>query len=198
MARRRLSPEEERLWRRATRDVARRPHALSNEHRTSEGAAAPDTLSKTLRESASAASVLPRQAPPILAKNAAEPRAAFAQKYFDTAIGAGDPRADKRVARRRQPIERTLDLHGLTQVQAETRLTAFLLDARRDGCRCVLVITGKGGLAGDGDYSGRGVLHRRLSHWINAPAIRPIIARTAPAHQKDGGDGAWYVFLKKR
>ncbi|MEL6212862.1 MAG: hypothetical protein AAFQ96_04665, partial [Pseudomonadota bacterium] len=68
-----MSPEEERLWRRATRDVARRPHALSNEHRTSEGAAAPDTLSKTLRESALAASVLPRQAPPILAKNAAEP-----------------------------------------------------------------------------------------------------------------------------
>jgi len=106
-------------------------------------------------------------------------------------LGAGDPAQDKRVARRRIPIDRRIDLHGMTQVAAEVALTAFLTNARADGCRCVLVITGKGG------FSRRGVLHSRFSDWINGEAIKSLIARAAPAHQKDGGAGAWYVFLKR-
>ena len=129
-------------------------------------------------------------------------------------VGAGDPRLDRRAARRRLPIERTLDLHGLTQAAAKTRLAAFIREAYAADLRCVLIVTGKGGLVhasnlydAPSNQSGqddpfwgapsKGVLRRNFPDWVSAPALRPMIARVAPAHQKDGGDGAWYVFLKR-
>ena len=125
-------------------------------------------------------------------------------------VGAGDPRLDRRAARRRVPIERTLDLHGLTQAAAQSRLSTFIKGAYASGLRCVLVVTGKGGLVhashiydaptDDDPFWGgksKGVLRRNFPDWVSAPGLRAMIARVAPAHQKDGGAGAWYVFLKR-
>jgi DNA-nicking Smr family endonuclease len=63
--------------------------------------------------------------------------------------------------------------------------------ASNRGQRCVLVVTGKGGV------NHRGVLRRMFPIWLTAPDIRPLIASYAPAHQRHGGMGAWYVFIKR-
>jgi DNA-nicking Smr family endonuclease len=45
---------------------------------------------------------------------------------------------------------------------------------------------------------GAGVLRSRLFDWIADPELRPMIAGYARAHQRHGGEGAVYLFLKAR
>jgi DNA-nicking Smr family endonuclease len=110
-------------------------------------------------------------------------------------FGAGDPKADRKAAKGRIPIEARLDLHGMSEVVAQTRVTRFILGARDDGLRLVLVITGKGARAGG---EGRGIIRTRFIDWVEASPLRAAIARVAPAKPKDGGAGAFYVFLKRK
>jgi DNA-nicking Smr family endonuclease len=112
-------------------------------------------------------------------------------------------RTARRIARGHVEIDARLDLHGLTQANAERRLRAFLLRARGDGLRTVLVITGKGTERDtDGGHiasgrSGRGVLRRSVPLWLEAPELRDCVAGMAPAHIRHGGTGALYIHLRK-
>ena len=99
--------------------------------------------------------------------------------------------ADKRTRRGKISIDRRIDLHDMTQDVARDALLGAIISARSKHQRCVLVITGKGGL------SYKGVLRRMFPIWLAAPDIRPHIASYAQAHQRHGGNGAWYVFLKR-
>src|SRR5262249_53537911 len=60
-----------------------------------------------------------------------------------------DRRLKQKLARGREAIDRTIDLHGRTQAEAHAALVRFLRNARADGARLVLVITGKGGRSDD-------------------------------------------------
>ena len=183
MKKRRLSPGEDALWQRTTRDVqplvdretGESQRALMGEVERPVFSVRPNRDNRGIMDSAARRALTP-----------------MVGGKKSSVVGAGDPAQDKRVSRRRMAIDRRIDLHGMTQIAAEVALTAFLAAARKDGCRCVLVITGKGGI------SRRGVLHSRFSEWVNSEMIKPIVARAAPAHQKDGGAGAWYVFLKRK
>ena len=112
-------------------------------------------------------------------------------------------RKARRIARGHVEIDARLDLHGLTQANAERRLRAFLLRARADGLRTVLVITGKGverDTDGGHTVSGRserGVLRRSVPLWLEAPELRDCVAGIAPAHVRHGGSGALYIHLRK-
>lgn len=114
-------------------------------------------------------------------------------------VPGGSPGLDKRTAlrlRRGQiPIEGRIDLHGMTRAAAHARLTAFLADQAAAGRRCVLVITGRGAarLA-----KGGGVIRAQLPHWLNGPDLRPLVLAFASAQPKDGGTGAFYVYLRRR
>jgi DNA-nicking Smr family endonuclease len=98
--------------------------------------------------------------------------------------------------------ERRIDLHGLTEDGAHRALIAFLRNARRDGVRLVLVVTGKG--ARDSDPQApftmegiRGVLKTMVPRWLKEPAFAELIADRRAAHRRHGGMGAMYVYLKK-
>jgi DNA-nicking Smr family endonuclease len=112
-------------------------------------------------------------------------------------------RKARRIARGHVEIDARLDLHGLTQANAERRLRTFLLRARVDGLRTVLIITGKGAErdADDGHIafgrSERGVLRRSVPLWLEAPELRDCVAGIAPAHVRHGGSGALYIHLRK-
>ncbi|MFC7292352.1 Smr/MutS family protein [Hirschia litorea] len=97
---------------------------------------------------------------------------------------------DRRVRRGQTAVDASIDLHGFTQIAARSALSAFLMHHRNDGAKCVLVITGKGKL-------GTGVIKRRLLSWLDEPDIRAHVSSYALAHQKHGGAGAYYVFLRK-
>jgi DNA-nicking Smr family endonuclease len=92
-----------------------------------------------------------------------------------------------------------IDLHGLTIAQAHPALTRFILDAAADGHRLVLVITGKGKSKNDhGPIPERpGALRHQVPHWLNSPPLKPHVLQLAEAHIRHGGQGAYYVYLRR-
>ena len=64
--------------------------------------------------------------------------------------------------------------------------------------RLALVITGKGRSAAVEAGARPGILRSRFLDWIEEAPLKTQIARVAPARAKDGGAGAFYVFLKKK
>lgn len=193
MKRRRLSQDEAALWRRATRDVKR----------IGGGPPVPGPpglkLGETTREAAF---------PVHAGKPGAPLQGARAAPYTDkvkrppSVFAGGDPALDRRARSGRLRPERVIDLHGMTQVAARVALTSFLEKARKDQCRCVLVVTGKGAGVAEKAYSversPRGIIRRRFAEWLDDEPLRAIVARAAPAAPKDGGTGAFYVFLKAK
>jgi len=95
-----------------------------------------------------------------------------------------------------------IDLHGLTQAAAHRTLFAWLTAAHARGHRLVLVITGKGNAKNDENapwmMSKHGVLKQMVPRWLNERAFAGLIAHIRPAHARHGGDGALYVYLRKR
>lgn len=110
-----------------------------------------------------------------------------------------EPQILRRVRRGgRADFDGVLDLHGLTQAQAHDALGAFLFAKQAQGARLVIVITGKGaaGPAFDPDRE-RGVLRRMVPHWLRLPDLRGAVLGFETAAPHHGGDGAFYVRLRR-
>lgn len=110
-----------------------------------------------------------------------------------------EPRLRRRLTRGQLGIEGTIDLHGMRQAEAHAALIRFLEARARRGDRTLLVITGKGGPAGEAGFGtgGRGVLRAMLPTWLADPRLAPLIAGWEPAARQHGGDGAFYVRLRR-
>ena len=100
----------------------------------------------------------------------------------------------QRLARGTEEIEGRLDLHGRTQAQAHSALLGFLRGAQARGAKNVLVITGKGARAAQGE---QGVLKRQVPLWLKLPEFREYVVGFEQAHIGHGGQGALYVRLRK-
>lgn len=115
-------------------------------------------------------------------------------------IGLIEPRLRQKLGRGRVPIDGRLDLHGMTQDEAFSALLRYVPARAARGDRTVLVITGKGLKKIDGDPTNiveRGVLRAMLPLWLSAPDLAPYIAGWDQAAQGHGGEGAWYVRLRR-
>ena len=198
---RRLSPEERRLW----EQVAASATPL---HSAPPPGAAPPTLLDPSPPDPAPASVRARvpvterrarTAPPPVPPRptvdiAPDPHAALA---------AAQPRMDlrrfERLRRGRLAPEARLDLHGMTLERAHAALTGFVLDADARELRLLLVITGKGREPEAAAWPQRnGMLRHSVPHWLAAPPLAGRILQVAPAHQRHGGGGAYYVYLRRR
>ncbi|MEM9706868.1 MAG: Smr/MutS family protein [Pseudomonadota bacterium] len=205
-----LAPEDAELWRRVTSDVrpinAHGPGDASHQSRDgTHGGNADGRLQHPRLRDAKSDQRRTRRDAPAPSVNANPNKPATGQRNVQSAINAGDPKYDRRVAKRRVEIDAVLDLHGFSARHAETAFVRFIENASREGARCVLIITGKGVTVSEASLdmadpyrAPRGVLRRRFVEWVDRTDLRPLIARAAPAKPKDGGGGAWYVFLKKR
>ncbi len=104
------------------------------------------------------------------------------KKVFNTEQGI-----QKAMRRGELYIESTLDLHGMSVEQSQILLDRFISEMFKLKKFYLLIITGKG----------KGILrdatHKYLSNFYS-DKIRYI----KKAHIKDGGDGAFYVILKKK
>ncbi len=111
-----------------------------------------------------------------------------------------EPNLKQRVQRGRVEIDGTIDLHGMRQVEAHAALTRFIHARSARGDRTLLVITGKG-LKKLGDDAAviieRGVLRAMLPIWLSEPKLAPLVAGWDVAAQHHGGDGAFYVRLRR-
>jgi DNA-nicking Smr family endonuclease len=111
-----------------------------------------------------------------------------------------EPSIRKKVVRGRIDIDGTIDLHGMTQTEARGALHRFIHARFGRGDRTVLVITGKG-LKTDNDYvaamTERGVLRTMLPIWLSEPSLSPLVSGWSVAARGHGGEGAWYVRLRR-
>ena len=109
-----------------------------------------------------------------------------------------DKRTEERLRKGQIPIEARLDMHGMTQEEAYAALTHFVQNASTSGKRCLLIITGKGQKNRDPLAPHDGVLKSRLPEWLGQPPLKSIVLKTYPAQPKDGGGGAFYVYLRRK
>ncbi len=109
-------------------------------------------------------------------------------------------RTEMRLRKGKIPIEAVIDLHGMTQPEAHAALSRFIIDSHAAQKRCVLVITGKGGdrLGDPFPSTYTGVLKQRLPQWLAQMPLAPLVLRTQAARKHHGGEGAYYVYLKRR
>lgn len=97
--------------------------------------------------------------------------------------------------------DRRVDLHGMTAQVAHTVLTQFIMSAHASGARLVLVITGKGRLHGDADGvmpQRKGIIRHSVPEWLRQAPLTGKVVQVIPAHRKHGGDGAYYVYLRRK
>jgi DNA-nicking Smr family endonuclease len=104
-----------------------------------------------------------------------------------------DRRTAERFRRGQLAIDGRLDLHGLRQDAAYAALSRFLDRAVAQGQRVLLVVTGKG----EGREEG-GVLRRLLPLWLQEGSHRGAILAIAPARRQHGGEGAFYLLLRRK
>jgi DNA-nicking Smr family endonuclease len=120
------------------------------------------------------------------------------QKPTDKAV---DPAIHKKVRRGRIDIDGTIDLHGMTQPEAREALRRYIGARAARGDRTILVITGKG-LKTDNDYiaamSERGILRTMLPIWLSEPGLNHLVSGWSLAARGHGGEGAWYVRLRRQ
>ena len=110
-----------------------------------------------------------------------------------------DAKSFGRMSRGKLTPEARIDLHGMTMAQAHPELIRFVLNAHGQGMRLVLVITGKGKPGSDDGPIPRrpGVLRHQVPHWLHQLPLAPTVLQVAEAHQRHGGAGALYVYLRR-
>ena len=114
---------------------------------------------------------------------------------------AVDPAIHKKVRRGRIEIDGKIDLHGMTQTEARDTLRRYIGARAARGDRTILVITGKGAKT-DNDYiaamTERGILRTMLPIWLSEPGLSHLVSGWSVAARGHGGEGAWYVRLRRQ
>ncbi len=198
--RRRLSAEEERLW----RSVAETAAPLHHQPPPGTLAAAKDELRAAPQGAKHPAP--PRKRMPVFQIGA---KAAPPMRGHDLAPPIPDQlaamplqmdrKAHQRMTRGRLSPEARIDLHGMTLAQAQPALVRFVLAAAAQGKRLVLVITGKGRVGSDdGPIPQRpGALKHQVPLWLHQPPLSALVLQITEAHVRHGGAGAYYVYLRR-
>lgn len=187
-----LTEEEHALWRRV---------AATTDRGTEGGSDAPQSTRKTVdRDVADAVEPVAGKIRPARRLNGSTARVALTGAEVGP-VGRPEPGLDRRTAIRlrkgaREPDAR-IDLHGMSAERAHRACLTFLADALVRGMRVVLVITGKGRDPEDPMARGRGVIRESLPGWLRASPLSRSIVGIYQAHQRHGGAGAYYVYLKR-
>lgn len=192
MTRRRLTPEEIDLWRKVV-DQTERLHPRAQ-------TAPPAPLPKP-----TPAKPAPRRVDGFRVGQAANGRAQphdlmaqLSDRLAQQPVSM-DQKAFRRMKRGKLSPEGRIDLHGMTLDRAHPALTRFILTAQASGKRLVLVITGKGrDRADDGPMPvRRGILKHQVPQWLSMPPLSQAVIQISAAHVSHGGEGAYYVYLKR-
>ena len=100
------------------------------------------------------------------------------------------------------PKIRKIDLHGLSLDEANKKVEILIDKYFMEGVEKIIIITGKGlrSKTSNNPYVSKdlNILKNSVPNYINANLkIKSKIKSISKAEIKDGGEGAFYIFLKK-
>jgi len=117
----------------------------------------------------------------------------FSDEYIEGSISGVGKNIMRQLKRGQIPVQDHIDLHGLTQKDAEIKVRDFLIRSQGRGLQCVLIVHGRGLNSPDNIP----VLKERLPVWLNRGPARRIVKAFASARPYDGGTGAIYVLIRR-
>ena len=100
-------------------------------------------------------------------------------------------------------IDKKIDFHGKTLLDSEEQFNNTILDSYNDGKRCLLFVTGKG-LFKSKNYGEsekpklyHSIIRSCFVEWVSSKKFSKYILSFEQASIEHGGDGAFYVYLRK-
>ena len=112
------------------------------------------------------------------------------------------PNKDLSSYKKKIKSKKYFDFHGFSLDEANRKINKLIKDSFKDGVRKLVVVTGKG-IHSDNEknpYASKdlGILKYSMPEYIkNTPELMKLIYEIKEADIKDGGSGAFYIFLKK-
>jgi len=99
-----------------------------------------------------------------------------------------DKNTKSKVDRGLYNIDAKIDLHGLSLDEAYREFSKFIKDSYNQKLRLILIITGYG-------KKGQSVIRNSFENWISN--FSDIVIYCTQSVQKHGGQGSFYVLLKR-
>ena len=121
-------------------------------------------------------------------------------KQQQTAIQKSD--INKKLKKNKIPVNKKIDFHGCSLDDAKKIFFNTINNCFSKNFRCILFITGKGSIKKETDHSQNaklyyGKIRNNFLNWVNHNAVQSKILNVQQANAKTGGDGAFYVYLRK-
>ena len=109
---------------------------------------------------------------------------------------------NKKLKKNKIPINRKIDFHGCSIEEAKNLFFNTINDCFSKNFRCILFITGKGSKKNETNYPEGtklyyGKIRNNFLDWVNHNAVQSKILNVQQANTKTGGDGAFFVYLRK-
>jgi DNA-nicking Smr family endonuclease len=118
---------------------------------------------------------------------------ADSDEYIEGLADGIDRRLLKRLRGGEYAVQAHIDLHGQKREEAKERVGRFILESRKAGRRCVLIVHGRGLHSKDQIP----VLKQSLRTWLERGQMARSVLAFATARPTDGGAGAVYVLLRR-
>ena len=126
------------------------------------------------------------------------------KKDWETFLSSNEklPNKDDKVKKKSHLKIKSIDLHGYTLDQANKFIESFIIKSYEENINKLIVVTGKG-LHSQNEknpYISKelSILKYSVPEFISKnKKLMKIIQEITDANIEDGGDGAFYIFLKK-
>tara|TARA_Y100000768_G_C23972953_1_gene681486 strand:+ start:275 stop:814 length:540 start_codon:yes stop_codon:yes gene_type:complete len=120
----------------------------------------------------------------------------------DFSLSFGD--INRELKRGKVKIDRRLDLHGYSLAEAQNKFKNEIQKNYNKNKRCLLIITGKGAHKKDKKEEEEhpklfyGKIKNSIISWINEEDLKKYVLTYQDAGIEHGGDGAIFVYLRKK
>ena len=110
---------------------------------------------------------------------------------------------NKRLKKGKIPIDKKIDFHGLTVLDAEELFLDTIVECYNKKLRCILFVTGKGVLKKEKNDNENtrlyyGKIRGSFIMWASKEDVQKYILSVEQASIHYGADGAFFVYLRKK
>ena len=108
---------------------------------------------------------------------------------------------EKKLKKGKIPINLKIDFHGLSIEQAKQQFFQTINNCYSSNKRCILFVTGKGAAQRNQDEKKKklfyGKIRENFQKWVYEEGVASKILSVSRAGFTHGGDGAFFVYLRK-